>query len=169
MSHAESGVGGMTNGGSGSSVSAHKKLRRKRKELDALVGEDKLRRKSSSASRHDLFHSDSDDVEFAGRSNDKAMFGGLLGCLPGACGLIVFLVTAVGVASTLRLLMATRRDLDALQMRLNAGKCFKFSPLLPDQYTLISLKTRLGCRILGIIRSNFILKRRVLYAWPRSS
>ncbi|XP_045601843.1 EF-hand calcium-binding domain-containing protein 14 isoform X2 [Procambarus clarkii] len=126
MSHGEScaGVTGAGGGGAG----AHKKLRRKRKELDALVPEDKVRRKSSSASHHDLLRSDSEDPEadFSGvavlgkRMLGGGHQGGLWACLPGACTLLLLLTTLVGVAAALRLLMLTRRDLDSLHSRINS-------------------------------------------------
>lgn len=126
MSHGESCAGVV--GGAGG-VGGHKKLRRKRKELDALVPEDKVRRKSSSASHHDLLRSDSEDPEadYAGVGviTKRVMGGngegmGLWACLPGACTLLLLLTTLVGVAAALRLLMLTRRDLDSLHTRINS-------------------------------------------------
>ncbi|XP_042217464.1 coiled-coil domain-containing protein 18-like isoform X2 [Homarus americanus] len=123
MSHGESCAGVV-----GSGVGGHKKLRRKRKELDALVPEDKVRRKSSSASHHDLLRSDSEDPEadFSGvavlgkRMLGGGHQGGIWACLPGACTLLLLLTTLVGVGAALRLLMLTRRDLDSLHSRINS-------------------------------------------------
>ncbi|XP_064096871.1 uncharacterized protein LOC135208521 isoform X2 [Macrobrachium nipponense] len=126
MSHGES-CAGVVGGAVG--VGGHKKLRRKRKELDALVPEDKVRRKSSSASHHDLLRSDSEDPEadYAGVGviTKRVMGGGgegmgLWACLPGACTLLLLLTTLVGVAAALRLLMLTRRDLDSLHARISS-------------------------------------------------
>ena len=134
MSHGESGVGGGVGTGGGGVNGHHKKMRRKRKELDALVPEEKVRRKSSSASHHDLLRSDSDDPEadFAGGGSGvfRGGLGGLWTCLPGACTVLLLLTTLVGVVAALRLLMLTRRDLDSLHMRVNAGKLNKFQLLL---------------------------------------
>ncbi|CAL4109529.1 unnamed protein product, partial [Meganyctiphanes norvegica] len=131
MSHGEScaGVGG---GGGTTTSNGHKKLRRKRKELDALVPEDKVRRKVSSASHHDLLRgSDSEDVEgdyggtvmgvaIKGGGGNVGVGSGLWACLPPACTLLLLLTTLAGVAAALRLLMLTRRDLDDLHNRINA-------------------------------------------------
>ncbi|XP_069978853.1 EF-hand calcium-binding domain-containing protein 14 isoform X2 [Penaeus vannamei] len=126
MSHGESCAGVV---GAGVGVGGHKKLRRKRKELDALVPEDKVRRKSSSASHHDLLRSDSEDPEAdyasVGVVSKRVMGGvgpgtGIWACLPGACTLLLLLTTLVGVAAALRLLMLTRRDLDSLHTRINS-------------------------------------------------
>ncbi|XP_042861347.1 uncharacterized protein LOC122246690 [Penaeus japonicus] len=127
MSHGESCAGVV---GAGVGVGGHKKLRRKRKELDALVPEDKVRRKSSSASHHDLLRSDSEDPEAdyasVGVVSKRVMMGGvgpgtgIWACLPGACTLLLLLTTLVGVAAALRLLMLTRRDLDSLHSRINS-------------------------------------------------
>ncbi|XP_068235280.1 EF-hand calcium-binding domain-containing protein 14-like [Palaemon carinicauda] len=126
MSHGES-CAGVVGGSVG--VGGHKKLRRKRKELDALVPEDKVRRKSSSASHHDLLRSDSEDPEadYAGVGviTKRVMGGGgegmgMWACLPGACTLLLLLTTLVGVAAALRLLMLTRRDLDSLHARISS-------------------------------------------------
>lgn len=125
MSHGESCAGVGASGVVGAGVS-HKKLRRKRKELDALVPEDKIRRKSS-ASHHDLLRSDSEDAgeDFIGVSVlGKQVLGtraGVWACLPGACTLLLLLTTMVGVAAAFRLLMLTRRDLDELHARLTSG------------------------------------------------
>ncbi|XP_071513145.1 uncharacterized protein [Panulirus ornatus] len=128
MSQGESCAGVGVVGSAVGVVAGHKKLRRKRKELDALVPEDKVRRKSSSASHHDLLHSDSEDPEadFAGVAvvGKRLLGGGRQGagfwaCLPGVCTLLLLLTTLVGVAAALRLLMLTRRDLDSLHSRIN--------------------------------------------------
>ncbi|KAG0724535.1 EF-hand calcium-binding domain-containing protein 14 [Chionoecetes opilio] len=119
MSHGGESCAGVVVGGV---AGAHKKLRRKRKELDALVAEDKVRRKPS---HHDLLRSDSEDAEgdFSGVAvvGKQAMGGrgGVWACLPGACTLLLLLTTLVGVAAAFRLLMLTRRDMDALHARIN--------------------------------------------------
>ncbi|KAK8396540.1 hypothetical protein O3P69_005526 [Scylla paramamosain] len=124
MSHGESCAGVVASGVGG--VVGHKKLRRKRKELDALVAEDKVRRKPATSSHHDLLRSDSEDPEgdFSGVAVlGKQMMGGrggLWACLPGACTLLLLLTTLVGVAAAFRLLMLTRRDLDALHARISS-------------------------------------------------
>ena len=126
MSHGESCTGVVTSSVVGV-VGGHKKLRRKRKELDALVHEDKVRRKPTSASHHDLLRSDSEDAEgdFSGVAVlGKQMMGGRGGvwaCLPGACTLLLLITTLVGIAAAFRLLMLTRRDLDALHARISTG------------------------------------------------
>ena len=112
----------------------HKKSRKKRKELDALVPEEKIRRKNSFSSvggANSSLAGDSDDTE-GGRlgllASSKSISGhgnaGVLGVVPAVLGIVVVVGTAVMAMAALRLLMVTRRDMEILTRRLGSGEFF---------------------------------------------
>ncbi|XP_018013267.1 uncharacterized protein LOC108670316 [Hyalella azteca] len=106
----------------------HKKSRKKRKELDALVPEEKIRRKSSlgSAGASCSFNGDSDDTE-GGRlgllpksSSANSTNLGVWSFVPGVFAIVLVVGTAVMAMAALRLLMVTRRDMETLTRRLGS-------------------------------------------------
>lgn len=109
----------------------HKKSRKKRKELDALVPEEKLRRKSSfsSVGANSSLAGDSDDTEggrlgllASSKFSNTHGSNGAWGVVPGVLAIVVIVGTAVMAMAALRLLMVTRRDMEILTRRLGSGK-----------------------------------------------
>ena len=111
----------------------HKKSRKKRKELDALVPEEKIRRKNSFSSMGagSSLAGDSDDTEggrlgllAGGKSSANHSHAGVWGVVPGVLAIVVVVGTAVMAMAALRLLMVTRKDMETLTRRLGSGKYY---------------------------------------------
>ncbi|KAF2355863.1 hypothetical protein FHG87_013381 [Trinorchestia longiramus] len=138
----------------------HKKSRKKRKELDALVPEEKIRRKSSfgSAGASCSFNGDSDDTE-GGRlgllpksSSMSGSSSGFWSFVPGVLAIVLVVGTAVMAMAALRLLMVTRRDMETLTRRLgsvlvSSSACLQYlsPPVLVSSTCLLPVLASSAC------------------------
>ena len=93
-----------------------RKSRKKRKDLNALVGEEKIRK--SSSLRRDLLGSDSDDLEFDIKTPRQKLF--TRGCALAVGGIFLLATTIVVVITAVRVLIGVQEDLSSIMKKINA-------------------------------------------------